>query len=380
MMKEYDVVIIGAGPAGCACALALRNSGLKVAILDKQDFPRDKVCGDAIPGRAVKTLKQISPEFAEAFKNFPKKYLTKKTSVSYKGRVMNFYWKNEAYTCARMDFDNFLFSMVKQNTGFDVYTNTHIDDVTANENSITITAKNKTIAFNAKMLIGADGAHSIPAKQLANRLMDRNHHVGSVRAYYSNISNTDNNTTEIYFDKKFMLSYLWVFPLPGNTANVGFGMLSSEIVKKKINLKKTFYQFIEETPGLTERFKNARQTGDLEGFGLPLGSRTVTVSGNNFLLAGDAASLIDPVSGDGIGNAMLSGKLAAEQVIKSFKANNFSAAFMQQYDKSLAGMLGKELKWRFKVQRIFSKIPFLLDLVFWVGQNKTVQKIMNKVL
>lgn len=374
------MVIVGAGPAGCACALALRNSGLKVAILDKQNFPRDKVCGDAIPGRAVKTLKQISPEFAEAFKNFPKKYLTKKTSVSYKGRVMNFYWKNEAYTCARMDFDNFLFSMVKQNTGFDVYTNTHIDEVEANKNSITITEKNKTITFNAKMLIGADGAHSIPAKQLANRSMDRDHHVGSVRAYYSNISDTDSNTTEIYFDKKFMLSYLWVFPLPGNTANVGFGMLSSEIVKRKINLKKTFYQFIEETPGLTERFKNARQTGDLEGFGLPLGSRTVTVSGNNFLLAGDAASLIDPVSGDGIGNAMLSGKLAAEQVIKSFKANDFSAAFMQQYDKSLAGMLGKELKWRFKVQRIFSQIPFLLDLIFWVGQNKTVQRIMNKVL
>src|ERR1044072_5269738 len=104
MIKKYDVVIVGAGPAGCACALALKDANLKVAILDKQSFPRDKVCGDAIPGRAVKTLKQISPEFAEAFKNFPKKYLTQKTEVSFKGRSMNFYWKNEAYTCARMDF------------------------------------------------------------------------------------------------------------------------------------------------------------------------------------------------------------------------------------------------------------------------------------
>jgi flavin-dependent dehydrogenase len=53
---KYDVVIIGAGPAGCACALTLKDSGLKVAMLEKASFPRDKVCGDAIPGRAIKTL------------------------------------------------------------------------------------------------------------------------------------------------------------------------------------------------------------------------------------------------------------------------------------------------------------------------------------
>ena len=72
-IMEYDVAIIGAGPAGCACALALKDAGCKVALLDKQSFPRDKICGDAIPGRAVKTLKSIDPAFEAAFRAFPEK-------------------------------------------------------------------------------------------------------------------------------------------------------------------------------------------------------------------------------------------------------------------------------------------------------------------
>ncbi len=59
----YDVAIIGAGPAGWTCALSLKNAGLKVLLIDKATFPRDKVCGDAIPGSAIKTLKSISPEY-----------------------------------------------------------------------------------------------------------------------------------------------------------------------------------------------------------------------------------------------------------------------------------------------------------------------------
>ncbi len=76
VLRKYDVIIVGAGPAGCACALTLRDTDLKVALFDKKSFPRDKVCGDAIPGRAIKTLKDISPDFAAAFQKFAKKCRT----------------------------------------------------------------------------------------------------------------------------------------------------------------------------------------------------------------------------------------------------------------------------------------------------------------
>jgi len=379
-IQIYDVVIVGAGPAGCACALALKDSGLSVALIDKQEFPRDKVCGDAIPGRAIKTLKSIDPAFAEAFKKFPKKYQTNKTQLSFKGQLLTFNWVGEAYTCARMEFDNFLFSLVKEHTKTDIYTDTKIDALLVKADSISVIEKKSNLHLEAKMLIGADGAQSIIAKQLINKTLDRDHHVGSVRAYYSNVSGTDNNTTEVYFDKRYLPSYLWVFPLPGNMANVGFGMLSSEIAKRKINIKKTFYDFINETPELALKFKDATEVGTLEGFGLPLGSKKMHISGNHFMLAGDAASLIDPISGDGIGNAMLSGKLAADQAIKSFKRSDFSAEFIKQYDDSLFNAIGSELKMRFRTQRILSKMPFLLDVIFKASKNGIVKKLINKQL
>ena len=329
---EYDVVIIGAGPAGCACALTLRNSGLNVALIDKAEFPRDKVCGDAIPGRAIKVLGNINPAFEDAFKKFHNKCETKKTTLFYKNRTVTFNWVRPAYTCARTEFDNFLFSLVREHTNTTVFTNTLPCDFIKNDTGFSVNIKNSSAVFNTRILIGADGAQSLVAKQLANKSLDRNHHIGAVRAYYCNVSCV-NDTTEIYFDKRFLPSYLWVFPLPDNTANVGFGMLSNEIAKRNVNIKKVFYEFIERTPELKLKFKDACREGGLEGFGLPLGSKPGVLSGDNFLITGEAASLIDPISGDGIGNAMLSGKLAAEQIIRCFTAKDFTQPFMKQYDR-----------------------------------------------
>ncbi len=378
--KQYDVVIAGAGPAGCACALALKDAGLKVALLDKATFPRDKVCGDAIPGRAIKTLSAIDQNYEAAFKHFTEKCETKRTSLYYKERSITFDWVGSAYTCTRMDFDNFLLTLVKDHTATDIFTSTLPHLFTATNGGISIAIKNNDIDFHAKILIGADGAQSAVAKQLTSKTLDRAHHVGSVRAYFSGVANLENSTTEIYFEKKFLPSYLWVFPLPGNMANVGFGMLSAEIARRKVDLKKVFYDFIEQTPRLKERFRNAVQVGDLQGFGLPLGSRITTISGDNFMLSGDAASLIDPISGDGIGNAMLSGKLAAEQAVKCFQAGNFTKGFMHGYDDALLGKLANELKMRYKTQRILSSMPILLDGVFLACRSKALKRFIQKGL
>ena len=379
-VMQYDIVIVGAGPAGCACALALKNSGLRVAILDKQTFPRDKVCGDAIPGRAIKTLRSIDPSFEAAFRQFPNKFATKKTALYFKGQAITFNWVGEAYTCTRMEFDNFLFSLVKENTATQILTSSSPGNIVINKDGVSIPIKNSDLVLTAKLIIGADGAQSVVAKQLTNKTVDRDHYVGSVRAYFKNVSGLNNDTTDIYFEKRFLPSYLWVFPLPNNMSNVGFGMLSSEIAKRKINIKTAFYDFIEQTPELKAKFKDATLCGELEGFGLPLGSKIHTLSGERFMLTGDAASLIDPISGDGIGNAMLSGKLAAEQAVRCFEQSNYTADNMKGYNNALIKAIGKELQTRYKAQRTLSKMPALLDLVFFAGKNKFLKKVIQKGL
>jgi flavin-dependent dehydrogenase len=99
-----------------------------------------------------------------------------------------------------------------------------------------------------------------------------------------------------------------------------------------------------------------------------------TISGERYMLAGDAANLIDPVTGEGMGHAALSGMFAAAQVKRSLNANNFSASFMQQYDEDLYAKIGRELSISKKIPR-FIKYPALFNMVVNKALNsKTLQE------
>jgi geranylgeranyl reductase family protein len=375
--KRYDVIIVGAGPAGSACALTLKNAGLRVAVLDKHTFPRDKVCGDAIPGRAIKSLHAIDPAFQTSLSLFTEKLPTKRTVCYFNGKELDFSWSLEAYTATRMSFDNFLFTLVKQHTDFDVLENMEVNDIVSNGQGFSVSIRNSDKRFECTMLIGADGTNGLSAKKLTSTQMNRKHHVAAVRAYYTGIAELEDDCTEVYFDKKYLPGYFWVFPIKGGLANAGMGILSDDVVQKNMNVKKGFYDFIERSDILRRKFKDAQPTGTLQGCGLPLGSRWVTMSGDHFLLTGDAACLIDPVSGDGIGNAVLSGKLAAEQVIRCFNAGDFSAAYLKTYEQQLYKAVGAEMKKKATILKSLAKMPFLFDFAFTLGKNRVVKQFMK---
>ena len=377
--EKFDVIIAGAGPAGSTCALALKDAGLKVVVVEKSSFPRDKVCGDAIPGRAVKILKSIDPEYGIAMRSLAEKYETRSTALHYDRRQLIINWAGEAYTSPRIHFDNFLFGLMQRHAGATIITGDSPQQLIRSDGDVLLSLASGR-RLQSPLIIGADGAHSFVGRSFCSHAIARDHHVASVRAYYSGVQGLDENTNEVYFDKRYLPSYLWVFPIPGGLANVGFGMLSAEIVRRKINIKQAFYAFINNVPALREKFSTARQEGSLEGFGLPLGSLKVQMSGDNFMLAGDAASLIDPITGEGIGNAMLSGKLAAERAIRCHGVGDFAASFMGNYDAAIDGALGSELKARYKAQRLLFRFPFLLDAIFTAGQNKFLRQMMQQGL
>jgi menaquinone-9 beta-reductase len=378
--REFDVIIIGAGPGGCSAALTMRNSGLRVAIVDKANFPREKVCGELMHRKAVLTLNSIVPGFEQEFEAFPKTLVLKRTKVHFKQSNILFDWVNSSYTCPRFHLDEFLLRKVQQSSTTEVYINTTPDRITVANGKARITFKNREGAFVAPIVIGADGAQSVVAKQLAAKQLDKKHYLGAVRAYYENVSDISPDTSEVFFHKKFKLNYLWVFPVEGNLVNVGFGMLSQEIADHKVNLKEAFYDYFKEVPHLGAKFKNARMVGNLEGFGVPLGSSVGPVAGDNFLLVGDAASLSNPLSGTGMGNAVLSGKLAGEQAIECFKTNNFTDAGMTTYKERLQKAVINDLMNSYKAQRTISKMPFMLDVVFALSRFKRVRSYLQGIV
>ncbi len=134
------------------------------------------------------------------------------------------------------------------------------------------------------------------------------------------------------------------------------------LAARKINLKQAILDLILSHPDLQGRFAEAELVGDIKRFGLPLGSRRRLISGNGYLLTGDAAHLIDPFSGEGVSNAMISGRWAAEQAEKCLLQNDFSAPFMQDYDAAVYNRLGKELQLSYRMQQLLD-YPWLFNAV-----------------
>lgn len=360
MNPDFDIAILGSGPAGSACALALKDSSLKIALIDKSSFPRDKICGDAIGGRVKKVLNEISPEFLNGLENYALKNISRGWKLfAPSGKTIEAGFVNTGYVSRRIDFDGWLFEQAKALKNLEQVFS-EVKDIHAEDDFVELSLE-RGKKLSASLVIGCDGAHSVVAKKLAGFRVDHRHYSGAVRAYYKHVAGTlGSEMLEIHLVKGFLPGYFWIFPLAGDHCNVGFGMLSSDIKEKKIDLKAALKKIIQSSPALSERFARAELVDDVKGFGLPLGGVRRPLSGNRFMLCGDAGSLIDPLTGEGIGNAMLSGVYAARQAEICFRKNNFSAAEMKGYDEKVYDKLLPELKKNLFLQRAFNR-PWLIN-------------------
>lgn len=166
--------------------------------------------------------------------------------------------------------------------------------------------------------------------------------------------------------------YFWIFPLENGLCNVGAGMLTKDIKEKRIDLKKAMFDAIE-VPLFKKRFEGAEMVeGTFKGWNLPLGSKKRPISAQGVMLIGDAASLIDPFSGEGIGNALSSGRIAANIADEALKARNFSGEFFKQYDERVWEELWTELHNSYRLQRL-GRWKFLLNLI--VGKAARSQMV-----
>jgi geranylgeranyl reductase family protein len=358
----FDVAIIGAGPAGTACALALRHSGLRVALLDKAQFPRDKVCGDAIPGHALKALRQLDPAFAEGLWRLqPLDAVRQSRLVAPNGDSLWMRWKLPSFNSPRETFDAALLDLVKAHSATEILENTGLKTLQIAADAVRLTTTAGT-EITSQLVIGCDGANSVVRRQLLPAPLDRAHHCAGVRAYFENIKGAEAGLTEYFFTKDYLQGYLWIFPVGKGLYNVGLGMLSETVARHKVDLKQVMPELLARHPALAGRFDAARQLSAIQGFGLPLGGgRTVPVSGARFLLCGDAASLIDPIQGHGIDTAMQSGILAAAQAVAAFEKQNFSAEFLRQYDAQVAQKISRKLAKSYRLMRFLSNKPWLVN-------------------
>lgn len=383
-IKHTAVCIIGAGPAGAAAALQLHQYGIACTVVDKAVFPRDKVCGDGLSGKVITLLDRIDPAITGRLREMQAKtdswgvtfVASNRASLNIPYRV-----KDDGLApglvCKRTDFDNFLVEEMKRCSHIELIEGQAVDQYTLQEDGYLVADSKSDFRIKAQLLIVANGAHSGFTKDVAGIHMEANHYCAGLRAYYKNVSGLDENGyIELHFLRSLLPGYFWIFPLPGGEANVGIGILSEIARKKKLNLKKLLLETIATDPVLKERFKDAELCGSIDGYGLPLGSKKRTLSGERYMLAGDAGHLIDPFTGEGIGNALYSGRYAAEQAQQAILANNFSAAQLEAYDAMIYHKLGPELTLSSRLQKLVRR-PWLFNYLLKLGMgNKQLRELM----
>jgi len=382
----YDIIIVGGGPAGTSSALFASKMGLKSILLEKEFFPRDKICGDALSGKSVRMMRELNLlHEVERLKGAQINRITfgspsnKQFDISLNSNK-NKKTKKKGFVIPRKIFDNFLFK--KANTVTETRQGVRVVDVIQKNNYVSgVIIKNeagKEESIYAPIVLGCDGPFSIIARKLGLYKMDMNHTSVAIRCYYSGVKGLTDQI-ELHFLKEVKPGYLWLFPAGDGMANIGIGLSKSDAKKESRTLSQILDE-VTKSKYFKNRFSDAKQLEKPIGWNLPLGTIHRKNHGNGFMLLGDAAGLVDPFTGEGIGNAMVSAKYAVEVAKESITKRDFSKDFFSKYDKLLWSELGKELRTSSKLQKL-ARSTFLLNFVInRASRNDEIKNIISSML
>ncbi|QTN38783.1 geranylgeranyl reductase family protein [Cryomorphaceae bacterium] len=378
----YDILISGGGPAGAAAAIGLKGSGLNVILVDKSTFPRDKICGDALSPDVWNQLLQLNLPL-ENLKEFTHKvpsYGAKVSSPS--GETVEFEFPETktglapGYISERIAFDEYMWRHACSSPNVESREGVAVKSASRKGSYWQVDTDHGSV--NAKVLFIADGAQSSLAKSIGGASVERSHYCAGLRQYWKGVSGFhEKGFIELHFVDSVNPGYFWMFPLPNGHANVGIGMLSSKVAEKSVNLKKEMENIIQNHPDFRDRFKNAEPLENVKGWGLPIGSKKRKISGDHFLLLGDAASVIDPATGEGIGNAIRTGRVAAELLPDLIKKDKTQAGDLKAYDEEVYRRMWSELKWSRTLQKLLH-YPWLINFVVRKSaRNESVRRLVS---
>lgn len=338
MTEIYDAVIVGAGPGGSATAYYLAKEGFNVLLLDKFDFPRDKTCGDALTPRALHILDDMG--ILDAV-NQVGHCLDKVEFTAPKGQIVvapipkqeNKY--DYLLFAPRLLLDSIILERALS-SGAGFRSPVRVTGVVREGSNMIVKGEQraKELSFRARMVIIAIGANTklLLRMGLVKKMPQM---VLCARTYYEGITNMI-DAAHCRFDGVPLPGYGWVFPISDSSVNVGVGLFRAGLAARWMpkTAHAAFDAFIHSPP-LQQLLAGARQSGPIKGYPVRVDFARSPTFGERTMLVGEAAGLVNPVTGEGIDYALESGKTAAEHLSHMFALGDFSVKELTSYDKML---------------------------------------------
>ena len=324
---EADVIVVGAGPAGATTAFYLAQSGLDVLLLEKSRFPREKVCGDGLTPRAVKTLVGMGISVSEQDGWVRNKGLR----VIGAGKRLELPWPELAsypgygLVRTRLDLDETLARRAQQ-AGARLLEGVTVTGPVRDERSGRITGVAAKAAddggertYRARVVVAADGNSSRLSVAMGLRKRDDRPLGVAVRTYYRTHRHDDDyleSWLDLWDGDRLLPGYGWIFGMGDGTSNVGLGLLNTSAAFGNTDYHALLRKWLKGMPaewGFTEE----NRTQPIRGAALPMGFNRTPHYHQGLLLVGDAGGMVNPFNGEGIAYAMESGEILARTVVQA---------------------------------------------------------------
>jgi geranylgeranyl reductase family protein len=376
----YEVLVVGAGPAGATAAKFLAEQGITTLLIDKQKYPREKPCGGILTLRTLKRFPYITDDMIDAYS-----YGGQITASSLRSHLQLHNENPIAAYVQRKKFDQDLVHHAVQ-SGADFTDNTTAIALHKTNDTIQLTLKNgKTL--KSRLIIGADGTFSTIAK--SSGLGSPYPHIG--RCLFQEYPLKPTLLDQYFTKKRYFQFYLkfagiqgtgWVFPKK-NSVNIGIGEIQPLPTHHQTHhtpLKDVYATYLSV---LKEKHLIPPTTplGPLQGGILPLHPLKKTYN-DHILLCGDAAGLMNPLTGDGIHYAMSSGMFAAQICTQALKTKDTSADYLSRYQQLWNDDFGEEITLCTRILnhllqhddekyiKLLSKDTQLIDMLLYMTKNQ----------
>jgi geranylgeranyl reductase family protein len=349
--EVYDVVVVGAGPAGTTAAMYAAQGGASVLLVDrKKDIGVPLQCGGFMPHSD--TLQELVPDahLPHTLFDYPKSCVHATSNyqrfIAPDGYSKGFEVKADSID--RRRFDRHLASRAAEE-GAELMIGTNVTDV--NGNTIEVDGIFGPSTIKGKVLIGADGPNSIVAR--AHGMKREHDPMGIGTAFEYELANTaaDGDAVEMYFGKDYVPGgYAWIISQGGNTANIGVGV-REVLFEKNMCARDYLEKFMYKHPIASDKLQDARILSVVSGV-VPVGGAPEKTVSNNVMLAGDAAGQLIATNGGGIPTAMIGGKLAGETAVEYLAGK----CELSIYERRWREQMGLEIKTAVYIRKMMDNL------------------------